>query len=56
MNCDLPKNGSKASDFMENQYIDDLTIADEVTQNDMIDINPCSAASILICHYKLINA
>ena len=56
MNCEDPKNGSKASNLMENQYVDDLTIADEIIQNDMIDINPCSAASILICYYQLINA
>ena len=41
---------------MENQYIDELTTADELIQNDIIDINPCSAASILTGYYQLINA
>ena len=54
--CDKPKNESETDNLIENQYIEEPSVAEELDQTDLLDINPCAEASTLICDYKLINA
>ena len=54
--CDKPKNESEIDNLIENQYIEEPSVAEELDQTDLLDINPCAEASTLICDYKLINA
>ena len=54
INCDKLTNESKAQNFTENQYIEELSIAEELDHKSGLDINPCTEASSLICDYKRI--